>query len=258
MDASGGTSADDVARLALEDDVAFVGSDADEDEGDSVSSLEAGSGGEQSGSDSESGECADFRHQGGGVSRLQKGGSRGRRGGGRGGRGGRGESAGARTSRGSELKSGGTQHRSGSKSKPGKLHATRGNRGVAGSSATVSGFRSQTGKSNADLPKRMQNFVQAANKRPKGLHAQDRSKCQSRPASKKSKRAADAGQIDNPWLSAAVAVGEGSVDDAMALADFVVALPDRDYDSLLRSRYWPQTNQGSPATADKPKKREKS
>ena len=145
-----------------------------------------------------------------------------------------------------------------SKSQSGRSHATRGRQGAGGSSGAVSGGRCQEEKSNNDLPQAFRTIVWSLNKRPKGQHAQEGSdKSQKRPASKSSKRGVDAFQIENPWLSAAVAVGEGSVDDAMALADFVVAQPDRDYDSLLRSRYWSQTNQGSPEKALKPKKGKK-
>lgn len=42
---------------------------------------------------------------------------------------------------------------------------------------------------------------------------------------------------NNAFLSAAVALGQGSVDDVRELEDFVVADPDRDYLSLLTQRY---------------------
>lgn len=43
---------------------------------------------------------------------------------------------------------------------------------------------------------------------------------------------------NNAFLSAAVALGQGSVDDVRELEDFVVADPDRDYLALLTQRYF--------------------
>lgn len=120
-----------------------------------------------------------------------------------------------------------------------KSGQARSKQGVAGSSATVDRAKSREVASDSHLPRRMQSVTRSFISRPKGSHATKgfSEKGQSKSSSKKS-RSARAEKIGNSWLSAAVAVGEGSVDDALALADFVVAQPERDYDSLLRSRYW--------------------
>lgn len=156
----------------------------------------------------------------------------------------------AGTSKGAEVNAGGSKSQGMSKSKSGKFQETSNKHGVAGWSGSVSKSRSRGGKSNSDLPQGLQTICKSMNKRPQGLHTQeDSSKSQSRSTGRKSRsrRAADAERIHNPWLSAAVAVGEGSLEDAMALEDFVVAQEERDYDSLLRSRYWSKMNPGSDA-----------
>jgi hypothetical protein len=126
----------------------------------------------------------------------------------------------------------------GSGSKSGRSKDTRSKGGIASSSAPGSKARSLEGKSDSDLPQAMRKVCRSMSKRPQGAYKQQGSLSRSSRSRSRSKRLADAQQIENPWLSAAVAVGEGTVEDAMALADFVVAQPERDYDGLLRKRYW--------------------
>jgi hypothetical protein len=139
------------------------------------------------------------------------------------------------------------------------LH-TKSRQGISGSNVRVNRGKSRAEKSDGDLPEGLQTICRSFNNRPQGAHTQeDSNKSQSRSSSKKSKskRAAEAEKLDNAWLRAAVAVGEGTLEDAMELADFVVAQPERDYDSLLRSRYWTNVGHGKHENSPVRSQREK-